>query len=65
MSLRLLIQQAWTENQLIEQDVLLDGKCYAVSVVAVSEDCCVNIYGRDITEHCSVSEAVRHMREKS
>src|SRR4026208_1417663 len=51
MPLPLLVHQALSENQLIEQDALLDGKGYVVSVVRVSEESWVNIYGRDITEH--------------
>jgi PAS domain S-box-containing protein len=58
MPLRLLVSQAWTENRPMEQDVLLDGKTYAVSVVPIAEEGCVNLYGGDITEHKKAETAL-------
>ena len=58
MPLRLLVSQASTENRSMEQDVLLDGKTYAVSIVPVAEEGCVNLYGRDITEHKKAETAL-------
>ena len=58
MPLRLLVSQAATENRPMEQDVLLDGKTYAVSIVPVLEESCINLYGRDITEHKKLETAL-------
>ena len=67
--LRLLVGQASTEDRLVEQDVLLDGQWYAVSVVPVPEEGCVNLYGRDITEHkkaeAALAESEKRQREIS
>lgn len=67
--LRLLVFQALAQNGSVEQDVLLDGKSYTVSVVPVLEECCVNVYGRDITEHkkaeTALAESERRQREIS
>jgi PAS domain S-box-containing protein len=69
MPLRLLVLQASAQNQSVEQDILLDGKSYTVSVLPVLEECCVNVYGRDITEHrkaeAALAESERRQREIS
>src|SRR5688572_24687268 len=44
MPLRILVLQVLTQNKPVEQDVLLDGKSYTVSVVPAPEECCVNVY---------------------
>lgn len=67
--LRLLVFQASTQNQSVEQDVLLDGRSYTVSVVPILEECCVNVYGKDITEHrkaeAALADSERRQREIS
>jgi PAS domain S-box-containing protein len=69
MPLRILVLQASTQNKPVEKDVLLDGKSYTVSVVPVPEECVVNVYGRDITEHkkaeAALAESERRQREIS
>lgn len=69
MPLRLLVTEASTENRPVEQEVLLDGKSYAVWVVPAPEDGCFNIYGIDITEHkkteSALAESEKRQREIS
>ena len=69
MPLRLPVLQASTPNEAVEQEVLLDGRSYTVSVVPVPEECCVNVYGRDITDHktaeTALAESERRQREIS
>lgn len=67
MPLRILVTEASTENRPIEQDVLLDGKSYAVSAIPVPEDSCVDVYGIDITEpkktESALAESEKRQRE--
>lgn len=69
MPLRALVTEALAENRPVEQEILLDGKSYAVSVVPVPEDCCVSVYGIDITEHkkteSALAESEKRQREIS
>jgi PAS domain S-box-containing protein len=55
---RRLIEQAITEGRVLEQDVLLGDRTYAVSVVPISGEPYVNMYGRDVTEHRKANEAL-------
>jgi PAS domain S-box-containing protein len=64
MPLRRLVPQALTEGRLVEQDVLLDEKIYAVSVVPILNEGYANIYGRDVTQHRKAEQALKESERR-
>jgi PAS domain S-box-containing protein len=64
MPLRALVQQALSQGQTVEQDVMLGRKFYLVSVVPILNEGYANIYGRDITEHKRAQEELRESERR-
>jgi hypothetical protein len=64
MPLRHLVQQAFLDGKIVEQDLLLDKRIYTISVVPIAGHPYANVYGRDVTEHKKAEEALRESERR-
>lgn len=58
-----LIKKSRREEQMVEEDVELYGRFYAVSVVPFSKENYVNIYGRDVTKRVLAEAVLRDAKK--
>ena len=62
-----LVEQAVEQGQMVEQDIFLNGRFYAISAIPIPEEGYLNLYGRDITERKqaenALAESERRQRE--